>query len=273
MEEALVVERSEVRVQSTKYKVQSTKYKFKAYSGHGKRDMSAMQLYVGTSGYSYKEWKGSFYPEDLPAKQMLRYYAERFRTVEINNTFYRMPAASVLEAWAGEVPAGFRFVLKAPQKITHIQRLKDVGDSVKYLLQVSAALGERLGPILFQLPPNLKKDAGRLRDLLALVPRAVPVALEFRNATWFDEEVYELLRGHNAALCIAEAEGGVEVPFVSTADWGYVRLRMADYGDAELKAWAQRIQGQGWREAYVFFKHEDEGKGPEMAGRFGELAG
>ncbi len=197
-------------------------------------DEAKPQLYVGTSGYSYKEWKGSFYPKNLPDKQMLRYYGERFRTVEINNTFYRMPKASVLEAWAAEVPADFKFVLKAPQRITHIQRLKDAGESVSYLLEVAGALKERLGPLLFQLPPNLKKDVPRLREFLALLPLERRAAFEFRHPSWFDDEVFGLLRDHQAALCIAEAEDDLEVPFVATADWGYLRLRRPDYGDAEL---------------------------------------
>jgi uncharacterized protein YecE (DUF72 family) len=232
-----------------------------------------MNLYVGTSGYSYKEWKGSFYPEDLPAKAMLKYYAERFRTVEINNTFYRMPSASVLEGWAAEVPGDFRFVLKASQKITHIQRLKATDDSVAYLLNVAATLGERLGPFLFQLPPNMKKDAARLRDFLVQLPEGTRAAFEFRHQSWFDDEVFDLLRGRKLVLCIAEAEEGVDVPFLSTADWGYMRLRRPDYGDAELKTWVERVRSQDWKDAFVFFKHEDEGKGPQMAKRFLELAG
>ena len=230
-----------------------------------------MNLYAGTSGYSYKEWKGTFYPDDLPANGMLHYYGERFRSVEINNTFYRMPKASVLEAWAQEVPADFKFVLKASQRITHMQRLKDAGDSVSYLLKVAAALKERLGPLLFQLPPYLKADVPRLREFLALLPPDRRAAFEFRHQSWFVEEVFGLLREHQAALCIAEAEGDLEVPFVSTADWGYLRLRRPDYGDAELKAWVERVRQQDWRDTFVFFKHEDEGMGPKMAKRFLEL--
>src|SRR5438132_13650700 len=153
-----------------------------------------MNLYVGTSGYSYKEWKGTFYPEDLPDKQMLHFYGERFRTVEINNTFYRMPKPLVLEGWAEEVPADFKFVLKASQRITHMQRLKDADDSVSYLLKVAGALKERLGPLLFQLPPFLKKDLPRLREFLALLRRERRAALEFRHESWFDEEIFGLLR-------------------------------------------------------------------------------
>ncbi len=232
-----------------------------------------MHLLVGTSGYSYKEWKGSFYPLDLPDKQMLRYYGERFGTVEINNTFYRMPSESVLTNWAAEVPETFSFVLKAPQRITHRERLKESADSVAYLLKVAGVLGPRLGPLLFQLPPNLRRDVPRLAEFLGLLPRERRAAFEFRHASWFDDEVYELLRGHGAALCIAEADDDLEVPFVATAPWGYLRLRRADYGDDDLRKWAERINEQSWDDVYLFFKHEDEGMGPKLAARFLELAG
>jgi len=232
-----------------------------------------MNLFVGTSGYSYKEWKGTFYPDDLSDKQMLRFYGERFRSVEINNTFYRMPKASVLEAWSAEVPADFKFVLKASQRITHFQRLKEVRDLVEYLLDVAGTLKERLGPLLFQLPPNLQKDIPRLREFLMLLPPHRRAAFEFRHQSWFDEEVFGLLREFQAVLCIAEAENDLEIPFVSTADWGYLRLRRPDYGDADLKAWGERVRQQDWKDAFIFFKHEDEGKGPQMAKRFLELAG
>ncbi|HJV34596.1 DUF72 domain-containing protein [Geomonas sp.] len=232
-----------------------------------------MNLYVGTSGYSYPEWKGTFYPQDLSDKQMLHFYGGMFRTVEINNTFHRMPTLPLLEHWAGEVPADFKFVLKAPQRITHFQRLLDADDSVSYLVEVSGVLGVRLGALLFQLPPGLKKDLPRLRDFLALFPPRRRVAFEFRHASWFDEEVYALLRRHDAAMCIAEADEHVEVPFVSTASWGYLRLRREDYGAAELKSWVKRVREAGWQDAFVFFKHEDAAKGPLMAKRFLELAG
>src|SRR5262245_18555903 len=178
-----------------------------------------MNFYVGTSGYSYKEWKGTFYPEDLPDKAMLRFYGERFRSVEINNTFYRMPKISVLEAWASEVPADFKFVLKASQRITHHQRLKEADDSVAYLLDVALALKERLGPLLFQLPPYCRKDAPRLREFLKLLPPDRRAAFVFRHQSWFDEEIFQLLRDHQAVLCIAEAENDLEIPFESTANW------------------------------------------------------
>ena len=226
-------------------------------------------LRTGTSGWSFKEWKGSFYPEKLAAKDMLRFYGERFRTVEVNNTFYRMPKADVLGGWAQDVPADFRFVLKAPQRITHIGRLKDVGDSVDYLLKTATELGEKLGPFLVQLPPNMKKDMGRLTAFLALMPKR-KVAFEFRNPTWFDDEVYAALRAHEAAWCAAETGEEGDPPFVATADWGYLRLRKVEYTDDDLAAWVDKIRAQRWSEVYVFFKHEDEGTGPKLAARFTE---
>lgn len=231
-----------------------------------------MNLYVGTSGYSYKPWKGSFYPKDLPDRQMLPYYGEHFRTVEINNTFYAMPKASVLEGWAEAVPADFRFVLKAPQKITHVKRLNGADELVADFLEITKTLAERRGPLLFQLPPNMKKDVARLRSFLALLPPPLRAAFEFRHASWFDDEVFGLLRDHRSALCVADADDDLEVPFVSTADWGYLRLRRAEYDDADLAEWAKRVQGQAWGDAFVFFKHEDEGKGPRLAKRYLELA-
>ena len=231
-----------------------------------------MNLYVGTSGYSYKEWKGPFYPEDLPDKQMLRFYGERFRSVEINNTFYRMPKASMLEAWAAEVPADFKFVLKAPQQITHIKRLKEAGDSVAYLLKVAADAEGAPGPAAVSVAALFEEGRAAPARVSRAAAAGSPVAMEFRHESWFDDETLALLREHQAALCIAEAEDGVEVPFVSTAKWGYLRLRRPDYGDAELKAWADRVKQQDWSDAFIFFKHEDEGKGPLMAKRFLELA-
>ncbi len=233
-----------------------------------------MGLYVGTSGFAYKEWKGPFYPADLKDAEMLRYYGERFGTVEINNTFYRMPKSSVVESWATEVPPEFRFVLKASQRITHFARLKEeAADPVGYLLKVAGVLGERLGALLFQLPPNLKKDVPRLRGFLAMLPPGTRAALEFRHASWFDDEVFAAMREHQAALCIAQAESDVEVPFVSTADWGYLRLRLPEYDDAALGEWARWCAAQAWSDTFVFFKHEDAGKGPMLARRFLELSG
>jgi len=230
-----------------------------------------MNFFVGTSGYSYPEWKGSFYPAKMPAKQMLGFYAERFRTVEINNTFYRPPTPSVLEAWAAQVPADFRFVLKAPGQITHVRKLADVGEQVSSLLEAAGVLGERLGPVLFQLPPYFKKDAARLRAFLALLPPGCRAALEFRHPSWFDDEVFGLLRDHRAGLCVADAADDLEVPFVATTDWGYLRLRRPEYDDAALRSWAKRMKAQAWQDCFVFFKHEDAGQGPQMAARLLEV--
>jgi uncharacterized protein YecE (DUF72 family) len=232
-----------------------------------------MSLYVGTSGYSYPEWKGTFYPKDMKTDGMLRYYGERFRTVEINNTFYQLPKATVLEAWASQVPAHFRFVIKASRGITHIRRLKNVDEPVALLMSALESLSTRLGAVLFQLPPNLKKDAERLRSFLEILPPKCRVAVEFRNPTWFDDETFDLLRAHKAALCIAEAEEGVDVPCVATASWGYLRLRRPDYSDADLKGWIKQLKKLGWKDSFVFFKHEDAGVGPRFASRFIELAG
>jgi uncharacterized protein YecE (DUF72 family) len=232
-----------------------------------------MNFHVGTSGFAYKEWKGSFYPEDLHADHMLRYYSERFGAVEINNTFYRMPKTEVVEGWAAQVPDGFTFVLKASQRITHMKRLKDAAEPVGYLLKAAQALAHHRGPLLFQLPPNLKKDLPRLREFLALLPGGTRPALEFRNDSWFDDEVFNAMKEAGASLCIAEAEEGVEVPFVSTADWGYLRFRMADYTPADLETWAKKVREQPWTDAFVFFKHEDEGKGPAFARRFLDIVG
>jgi uncharacterized protein YecE (DUF72 family) len=231
-----------------------------------------MNFYVGTSGYSYPKWKGTFYPKELPTKQMLRFYGEQFRTVEINYTFRRLPTASVLQTWAGAVPADFQFVLKAPEQITHRQRLKDAADSVANFLDTAAKFKERLGPLLFQLPSNFKKDVPRLRTFLALLPWQRRVTFEFRHPSWFDDEVFELLRRRHIALGIADAEGDLEVPVAATTDWGYLRLRRPDYSTAALKTWVKRVQKQPWQDAFVFFKHEDKGKGPQLATRFLELA-
>jgi uncharacterized protein YecE (DUF72 family) len=236
--------------------------------------MTTLHLLAGASGYSYKPWKGPFYPEDLPDAEMLGFYAQRLPTVEINNTFYRLPKASVLEEWAARTPAEFRFVLKASRKITHIHRLKDVGEMTAYLFATAAALGPKLGPILFQLPPYLKKDLDRLRRFCDGVAPG-RVAFEFRDESWLDDDVLEVLRDHDAALCVADTEGspaGDDLPLAATASFGYLRLRRDDYDDAGLGRWLTRIRAQPWSQAYVFFKHEDEGAAPRLARRLMELA-
>ena len=221
-------------------------------------------ILAGTSGYSYKEWLGHFYPEKLPASGMLRYYAERFGTVEINNTFYRMPAESVLDHWAEEVPETFAFTLKAPRRITHDQRLRDVESNVAEFLRRAERLGSRLGALLFQLPHYLKKDLPRLEDFLALLPRDRRIAFDFRNATWHDDAVYDALRGRGAIFCVTDNEEG-ETPFVHTAECGYLRLRRTHYEEAELRAWAERIEAEPLSCTYVYFMHEDEALGCRFA--------
>ena len=205
---------------------------------------------------------------------MLAYYVERFTTVEINATFYRMPSAKTVEGWGAAAPAGFTYVLKAPQRITHFGRLLDVDEPLRYFCDAARTLGDRLGPLLFQLPPNFKKAADRLGRLLTIMPDGVRVALEFRHESWFDDEIYALLRSRNAALCIADTEEGT-TPAVATADFGYLRLRAVEYSDDDLKTWIAKIDqvGGGWRDAYVFFKHEDSGSGPALARRFLALRG
>lgn len=226
-----------------------------------------MRVVVGTSGYAYKEWKGSFYPADLKAEEMLRFYGTQFRTVEINNTFYRMPSEKLLLGWSRQVPDGFTFVLKASQRITHQKRLKDANEEVGYFLRTASVLGEKLGPTLFQLPPNFKKDLPRLKDFLALLPRRWRAALEFRHASWYDDEVYEALRAHNAALCAADTDEE-DAKLMATADWGYLRLRRVAYDESPLRAWAEKIGQQSWTDAFVYFKHEDEATGPKLAAQF-----
>jgi uncharacterized protein YecE (DUF72 family) len=230
-----------------------------------------MRILVGTSGWSYKEWKGSFYPDALPADDMLRYYASRLPAVEINNSFYRIPKEKVLLDWAAQVPPEFRFVLKASRRITHINRLADADTSLPYFLQTVNVLGDRLGPTLFQCPPTLKKDMARLTDFLGRVPRTWRAALEFRHESWFDEDVYEALRTHDIALVTVDEDEGTS-PLVPTASWGYLRLRRAEYADSELTEWAGRIKAQPWAEAFAFLKHdEDHPTGPEAATRLARL--
>jgi uncharacterized protein YecE (DUF72 family) len=226
-----------------------------------------MEILVGTSGWSYKHWKGFFYPADLPADEMLRYYASRLPTVEINNSFYRTPRESVLLDWAAQVPAEFRFVLKASRRITHINRLADADDSLGYFLRTVNVLSERMGPTLFQCPPTLRKNRELLQGFLAKVPRTWRAAMEFRHDSWHDDEVYEVLRAHDIALVAVDEDEGT-TPLVSTASWGYLRLRKTAYTDEELREWTNRVRGQPWGEAYVFLKHdEDTPAGPDAAVR------
>jgi uncharacterized protein YecE (DUF72 family) len=217
-----------------------------------------MRIVAGASGYAYKEWKGGFYPPDLKAEDMLGHYAARLPTVEINNTFYRMPKREVLAGWAGAVPEGFRFAIKASRRITHISRLKveSAAEPLGYLYRNLASLGAKRGPVLFQLPPNLKKDLPRLAAFLALLPDDHGAAFEFRNDTWFADDVYDALKGAGAALCISEREDGAPPPLVETAPFGYVRLRLETYSEHDLGQWARKLAATGWRETFVYFMHE-----------------
>ena len=231
-----------------------------------------MEWYAGTSGYSYKEWKGLFYPSDISNDAMLAYYAERLSTVEINNTFYRMPKRNVVQSWANAVPDHFRFSIKASRRITHQMRLKECEESVGILAKQVEVLGDKLGAVLFQLPPYLKFDAERLTAFLAIVPKALPIAMEFRHASWLTTETYDALHSHGAALCLTEDD---ELPLPdhdATTNWCYVRLRKPSYTDDALTSWRDRILATDAQKAFTFFKHEDEAGGPPLAARFLEIA-
>lgn len=229
-----------------------------------------MRVRVGTSGYQYKFWRGHFYSDGCKEAGMLAEYGVKLPTVEVNNTFYRMPKAEVMARWASQVPEDFRFAVKASRRITHIKRLKEVADDVGYLYTAARALGPKLGPVLFQLPPNLKRDDLRLSAFLAALPAGAAAAIEFRHESWFDDGVYALLRDRGVALCISdEGEGEKATPFVATAGWGYLRLRREVYTDAELAAVAAQVKAQSWSDAYAFFKHEQDA--PDLAARLQSL--
>ena len=230
-----------------------------------------MKLYIGTSGYSYKEWKGIFYPEKISPKDMLRFYSERFGTVEINNTFYHMPTESVLTSWASQVPDDFIFAFKAPQAITHFKRLRNVESETEYLFRTLSVLGRKLGPVLFQFPKSFHADPALLKDFLVLLPRTMSFAFEFRSPSWLEEGIPDLLREKGCSLCITDSEENPTSEIISTATWGYLRLRRPDYTNADLSQWATNIASQKWEKAFLFFKHEDEARGPEMAVNFREL--
>jgi uncharacterized protein YecE (DUF72 family) len=220
--------------------------------------MALSKIWAGASGYAFKEWKGSFYPEKMQPEAMLAWYAERLPSVEINNTFYQMPKVAVLEHWAAVTPEAFRFSIKASRRITHDGRLKAdaVADSVAYLYKNLSTLGSKRGPVLFQLPPFLKKDLPRLTEFLHLLPEDHRAAFEFRYDSWLDDEVYAALQAAGAALCLSEREDNAPPPLVVTAPWGYVRLRLEHYSDDDLAQWAQRLAATSWDEAHVYFMHE-----------------
>jgi uncharacterized protein YecE (DUF72 family) len=223
-------------------------------------------IWIGTSGYNYPEWKGSFYPDDLPAAKMLPYYAARFPTVEINYTFYRMPNEKLVAGWAAQTPSPYKLTLKAPRRITHDSRLRNVAPHLSGFCEVAGTLGDKLGALLFQLPPNFKKDLPTFDAFLAELPPKVCAAFEFRHVSWLDEEIFERLSSRNLALCIADSEK-MSAPVRVTADYAYFRLRDEGYTPADIERWSETIAREtaSCREVFVYFKHEEEGKGPEFA--------
>jgi uncharacterized protein YecE (DUF72 family) len=230
-----------------------------------------MKFFVGTSGYSYAAWKGIFYPPKLPAKEMLRFYGDHFSAVEINGTFRRLPNIEAAQSWAEQVPKSFHFALKAPQSITHFKRLKNVEDITAAVVGLANSLRKNQGPILFQLPPNFKKDLPRLQRFLILLDGRAPCAFEFRHSSWFDEAVFSCLKKYRCGLCIADADELPQPDFVATAKWAYLRLRREKYTARQLRTWIEKLRAAKLREAYVFFKHEDTGSGPKLATRFMQL--
>jgi uncharacterized protein YecE (DUF72 family) len=231
-----------------------------------------MKIYIGTSGYGYKEWKGKFYPEKISPKEMLRFYSERLNSVEINNTFYHMPVKGVLASWAEQVPDDFVFALKAPQVITHLKRLRNVEEETEYLFRSLSVLDRKLGPVLFQFPGSFRADRPALKGFLDLIPGNISCAFEFRSPSWTDVEILELLSERGCSLCTSDVDENPAHEIINTAPWGYLRLRRSDYTDTDLSQWMERILLQKWERAFIFFKHEEEARGPELAVRFRELA-
>ncbi len=228
-----------------------------------------MRVRTGTSGFSYAAWKGAFYPDEIRQNEMLGYYSGRLGSVEINNTFYRLPRRSVLEGWSAQVGDDFRFVLKASRRITHFKRLKpEALDETGYLAETTAVMGDKLGAVLMQLPPNFPADADRLSAYLDGVPTGMRIAFEFRHPSWLQESVYSIIRAHGHAVCVSEADGQQSAPIEASADWGYLRLRLPQYSERDLDRWAEALAASGWREAFVFFKHEDAASGPLVAESF-----
>jgi uncharacterized protein YecE (DUF72 family) len=227
-----------------------------------------MKILAGTSGYGYKEWKGSFYPEKISPREMLRFYSERLGAVEINNTFYHMPTEDVLASWAAQVPDGFIFAFKAPRVITHLKRLKNVDEETGYLFRTLSVMESKLGPVLFQFPGSFHADRPALEYFLGLIPGNMPCAFEFRSPSWLDDEITDLLRKRGFSLCVADTDENPADQIINTAPWGYLRLRRSGYTDAELSEWMEKILSQKWKKAFVFFKHEEGAKGAEAAMRF-----
>ena len=225
-----------------------------------------MKSWIGTSGFQYAEWKGNFYPEDLAAAKMLPFYAERLNTTEINYTFHRIPSQKTIDNWKQLTPDNFRFALKAPQKITHWMKLRECADTLRFFCDTVLALGEKLGPVLFQLPPNFKRDDYVLADFVNCFPSGLRAAFEFRHESWFDDEIFSCLKSRNVALCLNET-ADFAAPKISTADYGYLRLRREDYAKIDIEHWAEFVRGQNphWKDVFVYFKHEEAGIGPKLA--------
>jgi len=233
-----------------------------------------MNIWIGTSGFQYPEWKGNFYPEDLAAAKMLPFYAERLTTTEINYTFRRIPSPKTIDNWNKLTPEKFRFGLKAPQKVTHFAKLRDCTDTLRYFHQTVSALGAKLGPVLFQLPPSFKKDATVLAEFLEEIPSGMRAAFEFRHASWFDDEVFALLRARAVTLCLADSEK-LSAPVVATSDFGYLRLRREDYQTSDIARWAETVRkhAESWNDVFIYFKHEEAGIGPKLAQEMIEILG
>ncbi|MFA6170285.1 MAG: DUF72 domain-containing protein [Candidatus Margulisiibacteriota bacterium] len=232
-----------------------------------------MNYYIGTSGYGYKEWQGNFYPEKISAGKRLSFYASRLMTVEINNTFYRMPTINVVEAWADQVPAGFIFAVKAPQMITHIKRLQNVSKEARYFFTIVSVLGKKLGPVLFQFPASFRQDIPLLEKFIGHIPPKIACAFDFRSTTWLNKETYDLLRKRNFSLCLEDTDEKPVTELISTATWGYLRLRRTDYTDRQLAQWVKKVGTQKWEKVFVFFKHDDDeaARAPALAAGFSEL--
>lgn len=231
-----------------------------------------MKLYIGTSGYSYKEWKGNFYPEKIKNEEMLKFYSAQFNSVEINNTFYRVPKKEVIQNWAKQVPKDFKFSVKASRNITHIKKLKDAESDLKYFIENVKELKSKLGILLIQLPPSFSKNLERLRLFTESLPEKINAAFEFRHPTWFDEEVYELLKEKKFSMCLSQTDEEPDVKLINTASYAYLRLRKTDYSKKEINEWWKKIQEGGWDEVFVFFKHEDGGLGPKFARQLIEIS-
>jgi uncharacterized protein YecE (DUF72 family) len=230
-----------------------------------------MRVYTGTSGFAHQEWKGSFYPEKIPAKDLLRYYATKLNAVEINNTFYHMPTGTVLASWSEQVPDTFLFALKAPQVITHMKRLHHVGSETGYLFKTLSVLEKKLGPVLFQFPKSFRADPEVLKEFLDLVPDRALCAFDFRSPTWLESGIPDLLRDKGCGWCMEDTDESPVGEIIDTVPWGYLRLRRSEYSESDLDRWAERILAQKWDKAYVFFKHEGETGGGELALRFQEI--